>query len=328
MVVGRRALLWSLALGAACLVVPPARAEDYPNRPIRMILPFSAGGGVDVLARLAAQHLSEKLGQSVVIENRVGGGGAVGASAVARAAPDGYTLLFHTTSSAVVFALMRKNLPYDPIKAFEPVTLVSRFPLAVFSNPDLPAKTMPDFVRLLKDNPGKYSYGSSGYGSITHLGAELFKFLANVDIAHIPYAGNAPALIDLLAGRIAMIIDGVPPQVENVKAGKVRALAVTTAERSDKFPDVPTMIESGFPGYELSFWTAIYAPAGTPKPIVDKLASAMAAAMKDRDLIERMQQLGYTGVGSTPEELNRYWHSQLERYGEIMRKAGIAPISE
>lgn len=310
------------ALGLMC-VLPAAAFAQYPNRPIRLIVPFAAGGGVDLMARLAAQALSEELKENVIVENQPGASGTLATMNVAKADPDGYTLMFHTTSSSVINAVTFTNLKYDPLKALVPVTLVSQFPLAVFTYPELPAKTMAEFVALLKANPGKYNYGSSGYGSIVHLGAELFKSLAHVDIKHIPYKGNAPALTDLLAHRIEMIIDGVPPQVANVEAGKIRALAVTTAKRSDKLPNVPTMIESGIAGYELSFWTAIFAPSGTPKPVVDLIASKLGDAMKKQKLTARMKDLGADGVGSSPEALDRFWHNEIDRYRKIVETSGI-----
>ena len=310
------------ALSLLC-VFPVGAYAQYPNRPIRLIVPFAAGGGVDLMARLAAQALSEELKENVIVENQPGASGTLATMNVAKADPDGYTLMFHTTSSSVINAVTFTNLKYDPLKALVPVTLVSQFPLAVFTYPELSAKNMAEFVALLKANPGKYNYGSSGYGSIVHLGAELFKSLAHVDIKHIPYKGNAPALTDLLAHRIEMIIDGVPPQVANVEAGKIRALAVTTAKRSDKLPNVPTMIESGIAGYELSFWTAIFAPAGTPKPIVDLIASKLGDAMKKQKLIARMKDLGADGVGSSPETLDRFWHQEIDRYRKIVETSGI-----
>ena len=310
------------ALGLMC-VLPAGAFAQYPNRPIRLIVPFAAGGGVDLMARLAAQALSEELKENVIVENQPGASGTLATMNVAKADPDGYTLMFHTTSSSVINAVTFTNLKYDPLKALVPVTLVSQFPLAVFTYPELPAKNMAEFVALLKANPGKYNYGSSGYGSIVHLGAELFKSLAHVDIKHIPYKGNAPALTDLLAQRIEMIIDGVPPQVANVEGGKIRALAVTTAKRSDKLPNVPTMIESGIAGYELSFWTAIFAPAGTPKPIVDLIASKLSDAMKKQKLIARMKDLGADGIGSSSEALDRFWHQEIDRYRKIVETSGI-----
>jgi tripartite-type tricarboxylate transporter receptor subunit TctC len=215
------------------------------------------------------------------------------------------------------------NLPYDPLKALVPVSLVTQFPLAVFTNPQIPARNMREFVALLKANPGKYNYGSSGYGSIVHLGGEMFKSLAKVDIVHVPYKGNAPALTDLFAGRIAMMIDGVPPELGNVKAGKVVALAVTTAKRSAALPDVPTMIESGIPGYELSFWTAIFAPAHTPKPILDLIAKKLHEGLQKPEVVAQLDKLGAEGVGSTPEQLDAFWHKELTRYKKIADEFNI-----
>lgn len=295
----------------------------YPDRPIRLIVPFAAGGGVDLMARIAAKYLGAELGQTVVVENQPGAGGTLATGNVARADPDGYTLLFHTTSSGVINAVVFKKLPYDPMVDLRPVTLVSRFPLAVFVNPEVPAKTMKEFISLLKANPDQYNYGSSGYGSIVHLGAELFKSLAGVQLKHIPYKGNAPVLTDLIAGRITMMIDGVPPQIQNVEAGKVRALAVTTASRSEKLPDVPTMIESGVPGYELSFWTAIFAPAKTPQAIIDLIAAKMNKVMKNPEVVARMKELGSEGIGSSAAELDSFWRQELSRYRKIVSDASI-----
>ncbi len=316
------AVLWTLALLTVGLPMT-AHAQQYPNKPIRLVVPFAAGGGVDMMARLAAKALGEELKQTVVVENQPGASGTIATMNVAKSEPDGYTLMWHTTSSSVINAVTFSNLKYDPLTALVPVSLANQFPLAIFTYPKLPVKNMAEFVALLKANPGKYNYGSSGYGSIVHLGAELFKSLANVDIKHIPYKGNAPALTDLIAGRIEMIIDGVPPQVANVEAGKVRALAVTTAKRSQKLPDVPTMIESGMPGYELSFWTAVFAPAATPKPVVDLIAAKLGEAMKKPEVVQRMKDLGADGVGSSAEEMTRFWHQELDRYRKIVAGSGI-----
>jgi tripartite-type tricarboxylate transporter receptor subunit TctC len=307
---------------ASLLSIVTAHAE-YPDRPLRLIVPFAAGGGVDLMARLVAKALGSELKQTIIIENEPGASGILATMNVARSSPDGYTLMFHTTSSSVINAVTHTNLPYDPLKALIPVSLVSQFPLAIFTYPSFPAKNMTEFVALLRANPGKYNYGSSGYGSIVHLGGELFKSLAQVDIKHVPYKGNAPALTDLLAGRIEMMIDGVPPQLGNIDAGKIRALAVTTAKRSEKMPDVPTMIESGIPGYELSFWTAIFAPAGTPRPIVDLLAAKLGDAMKKPELMQRMHDLGADGIGSSPADLDSFWHQEINRYRSIVKTSGI-----
>lgn len=318
---------WALA-GAMLVQAGFAAAQsnapaDFPNRPIRLIVPFAAGGGVDLMARIAAKALGNELKQTVIVENKPGASGTVAALAVSHAEPDGYTLIFHTTSSSTINAVTFTNLPYNPLKALVPVSLAIQFPLVVLTNPKIPAKNMREFVALLKANPGKYNYGSSGYGSIVHLGGEMFKSLAKVDIVHVPYKGNAPALTDLFAGRIAMMIDGVPPELGNIKAGKVRALAVTTAKRSPALPDVPTMIESGIPGYELSFWTAIFAPASTPKPILDLIAKKLHDGLQKPDVVARLNTLGAEGVGSTPEQLDAFWHTELARYKKVADEFNI-----
>lgn len=239
------------------------------------------------------------------------------------AAPDGYTLVFHSVSSAVVNAVVLKKLSYDPIKDFAPVSLVARFPFVMVVNPDLPANDMKEFIALLKANPGRHSYGSSGVGTGIHLAAELFKSIAQVHIVHVPYKGTAAVMADLLAGRVAMLIDGVPPQVKNIASGKVRALAVTTTTRSEVLPQVPTMVESGLAGYDIPFWTAIFAPAKTPRAIVGKLAAETGKAMKHPEAVERLKQVGAEGVGSTPETLEQFWKQQLRLYGKIVKDSGI-----
>src|SRR5262245_12433979 len=236
--------------------------ESYPTKPIKLIVPLAAGGGIDFTARAAAQKLSDVLGQQVVVENQGGGGGIIGVNAVARAAPDGYTLLYHSVTG-VVSSVVGKDLPYDWLRDLAPVALVTRFAPVLVINPSLSAKDLKEFIALAKANPGKFSYGSSGAGTAIHLASEPFKAAAGVDIVHVPYRGNAGVMPDLLAGRIAMLIDGVPPQVKNIQSGVVRALAVTTRTRTPALPDVPTMIEQGL-DYEVPYWTAIYAPAATP----------------------------------------------------------------
>ena len=292
-------------------------------KPIRLLVPFAVGGGIDLMARITAQRLSEQLGQQVVVENQGGGGGTIASAAVARAAPDGYTLVFHSVSSAVVNAVTLPDLSYDPIGGFAPVSLAVRFPLVMVINPDVPAAGLREFVALLKANPGKYSYGSSGTGTGIHIAGELFKSIAQVDIVHIPYKGTSAALTDVLAGRVAMLIDGVPPQVANINSGKVRALAVTTTTRSAVLPTVPTMVEAGIAGYDIPFWTAIFAPAKTPKAVIDRIAAETSRAMKQPDTVKRLQELGAEGVGSTPEELERFWRQQLALYGTIVKNANI-----
>jgi tripartite-type tricarboxylate transporter receptor subunit TctC len=307
-----------IVLGSAVvLAISGATAQDsYPAKPIKLIVPLAAGGGIDFTARTTAQKLSDALGQQVVVENQGGAGGTLGISAVVRAAPDGYTLLYHSVSG-VVSSAVGKDLPYDWLRDLAPVSLVTRFAPVLIINPSLPAGDLKEFIALAKANPGKFSYGSSGAGSAIHLASELFKAAAGVDIVHVPYRGNAGVMPDLLAGRIAMLIDGVPAQAKNIESGVVRALAVTTRARTPALPNVPTMMEQGL-HYEVPYWTAIYAPATTPKAIVDRLAQGIAQTMKDPAVVDRLQQAGTEAVGSTPQELDTFNRDQLALYRGIV----------
>jgi tripartite-type tricarboxylate transporter receptor subunit TctC len=308
-------LLATLAVVAA--LSSPATAQDYPSRPIKLIVPLAAGGGIDFTARVMAQKLSDVIGQQVVVENQGGAGGTIGINAVARSAPDGYTLLYHSVSG-VVSAVVSKDLPYDWLKDFSSVSLVTRFAPVLVINKELPAQNLKEFIALAKENPGKYSYGSSGAGTAIHLASELFKLQAGVDIVHVPYRGNAGVMPDLIAGRIAMLIDGVPAQAKNIQSGVVRALAVTTRARSSALPDVPTTIEQGV-DYEVPYWTAVFAPAATPKPIVDKLSAEIARAMKDPEVVERLKAVGTEAVGSSPAEMDALNREQIALYQKIVQ---------
>ena len=299
------------------LSVESTTAQDgYPAKPIKLIVPLAAGGGIDFTARLAAQKLSDVLGQQVVVENQGGAGGTLGINAVARAAPDGYTLLYHSVSG-VVSAAVGKDLPYDWLRDLAPVSLVTRFAPVLIINPAVPASDLKEFIALAKAKPGKLSYGSSGPGTAIHLASELFKAAAGIDIVHVPYRGNAGVMPDLLAGRIAMLIDGVPAQTKNIESGVVRALAVTTRTRSPALPNVPTMIEQGL-DYEVPYWTAVYAPAATPKAIVDKVAADIARTMKDPGVVQRLADAGTEAVGSNPQELDVFNRDQVALYRRIV----------
>jgi tripartite-type tricarboxylate transporter receptor subunit TctC len=279
-------------------------------------VPLAAGGGIDFTARTAAQKLSEVLGQQVVVENQGGAGGMLGVNAVVRAAPDGYTLLYHSVSGGVS-SLVGKDLPYDWLRDLAPVSLVTRFAPVLIVNPVLPARDLKELIALAKANPGKYSYGSSGAGTAIHLASELFKATAGIDVVHVPYRGNAGVMPDLLAGRIDMLIDGVPAQAKNIESGVVRALAVTTRTRSSALPNVPTMIEQGV-DYEVPYWTAIYAPGATPKPIIDKLAAEIAKAMRDPAVVSRLKDVGTEAVGSSAQELDTFNRDQFALYRRIV----------
>ncbi len=305
---------------AAC-PSPAAAQADYPSRPIKMIVPFPAGGGIDMTARIAAQSLSGILGQQIVIQNQGGAGGAIGTDAVVKAEADGYTLLYHSTTG-MVHAAVTDGLPYDWLRDLAPVSIVTRFAPVMIVSPTLPAKDLREFIALLKANPGKYSYASSGRGTAVHLAELLFLQKAGVDMLHIPYRGTVAAMPDILTGRVAMMIDGVPVQTKNIQSGAVRALAVTTAARSPALPDVPTMRESGL-DYELPFWTAIYAPAQTPSAIIKKLADAIGKAMRSDEVVRRLGEVGTESVGSPPAELDALTREQFSLYRAIARSSGL-----
>ncbi len=310
-----------LVLGLASssfISAAPARAQnDFPSRPIKMIVPFPPGGGIDVTARIAAQAMTEVLGQQIVVQNQGGAGGAIATDSVVKAAPDGYTLLYHSTTG-IVHAAVTENLPYDWLRDLAPVSIVTRFAPVMIVSPTLPVHNLKEFIALLKANPGKYSFASSGTGTAVHLAEELFKQKAGVDMIHVPYHGTVAAMPDLLAGRVAMMIDGVPVQTENIRKGTVRALAVTTSTRSPALPDVPTMKESGL-DYEVPFWTAIYVPIQTPKPVVAKLAAAIGKAMHEDAVIKRLAAVGTEAVGSGPDELDALTHQQFNLYRGIVQ---------
>ncbi len=313
-----RKLLRGLAW-AACVLACGAAAHaqsDYPSRPIKMYVPFPPGGGIDVTARIAADKLSQILGQQIAIINQGGGGGAIATDAVARAEPDGYTLLYHSVTG-ITHAAVTADLPYDWLRDLAPVSLITRFAPVMIVTPTLPVKTMADFIALLKANAGKYSYGSSGTGTAVHLATELFKQKAGVDIVHVPYRGTIAVLPDLMSGRVVMMIDGVPAEAKNIQNGTVKALAVTTATRSPVLPDVPTMKEVGL-DYEVPFWTGLYAPVRTPRTVIDKLAAAANAAMHDPDVVKRLNAIGTEGVGSSPSELDTATRDQFALYRKIV----------
>ena len=315
-----RKLLQSIAW-AACLLVlfgAPAHAQaDFPERPIKMYVPFPPGGGIDVTARIAANKLGEILGQQIAIINQGGGGGAIATDAVVRAEPDGYTLLYHSVTG-ITHAAVTANLSYDWLRDLAPVSLVTRFAPVMVVSPNLPVKDMKDFIALLKANPGKYSYGSPGTGTAVHLATELFKQQAGVDIVHVPYRGTIAVLPDLMSGRVLMMIDGVPAEVKNIQNGTVKALAVTTAERSPALPDVPTMKEVGL-DYEVPFWTGIYAPIRTPTAVVDKLAAAIHQVVHDAEVTKKLAAIGTEGVGSIPAELDAATREQFAMYRAIVK---------
>jgi tripartite-type tricarboxylate transporter receptor subunit TctC len=320
MIVRRFAML--LTAFALLALVLPASAQNYPSRSITIVIPFPAGGSADTLARLIGAKLSESLGQAVVVENKPGAGGNLGTDAVAKAAPDGYTLLLTPSSIAIAPALYTK-LPFDPIKDFAPVTLVGSIPMVVVVYPEFPPKTLLELIALAKAKPGEISYASAGNGSTNHLAVELFKIKTGIDMLHIPYRGNPLAIVDVIAGRVPVFFDFVLTGLPHVREGKVRALAVTGAHRSSVMPDVPTVAEAGVPGFEASTWFGVYAPAGTKPAIVEKLNTEILAVLAMPAIRDRLTGLGVDILAEGPQGLAALTKSDLEKWGPIVQKAGV-----
>jgi tripartite-type tricarboxylate transporter receptor subunit TctC len=312
-------------IAALTLSVQPAAAQDYPSRTVTIAVPYAAGGGVDVVTRLVAQHLSAKLGQSFVVDNRTGAAGLIASTSVAKATPDGYTLLLGTDAQLAAQVTLRKALPYDPLKDYEPVALVGATPFGLIVNASLPAKSVSDLIRLAKEQPGKISFGSSGAGGVPHLLTELFMSMSGTKMTHVPYKGTAQALNDVVAGHVPMTFSGLVPVVGLLKQGKVRVLGVSSKKRVAVMPDVPPIAESGVPGFEAVAWLMIVAPAGTPKPIIDKLHAEISAIAKQPDIQARFDQVGYLPPEPTPQaDLRGLIKSEIARWGKVIEGAGIA----
>ncbi|MCJ8142832.1 tripartite tricarboxylate transporter substrate binding protein [Ancylobacter sp. A5.8] len=309
-------------LSAAVLFAPGlATAQDFPSRPVTLVIPFAAGGSTDLVGRLIAERMSQELGQPVVVENRGGAGGTLGTAAVAKATPDGYTMLMGTVSTHALNQALYKNLPYDPDKSFAPVSLLVVVPNVLVVNPEFPAKTVQELIDILKANPDKYSYASSGNGTPLHLSGELFNSMAGVDMQHIPYKGAGPALVDVLGNQVPIMFDNLPSSSDHIKSGKLRALGVTTKERAPSFPDVPAIAET-IPGYETYTWNALFAPAGTPPEVVAKLNAAANNALKDPKVQARLADFSATVVGSTPEELGEHVKKEVAKWAPIVKATG------
>jgi tripartite-type tricarboxylate transporter receptor subunit TctC len=297
--------------------------ETYPTRPIQLIVPFGAGGSTDIVARVVAEKLSGQLGQQVVVENKVGAGGTIASGYVAKAAPDGYTLIFHTSSSAAIVPLVYRNLQYETAKAFRPVSLLCLAPTVMVINKDIPAKNLAEFIAYAKANPGKLSYASSGSGAILHLQGELFQQLTGTKLVHVAYKSFPVGHQDLIAGRIAMLFDNVVAQVPKIKAGQVRALGVSSAERVGIFPDVPPLSEVGMPTFKNGSWFSIFTPAGVPDAIVRKLELASIEAVKDPVVRQRMVDLGTIPVGSTSGELEKHWQAEIQYWRPLVERLNL-----
>ncbi|KLK93022.1 ABC transporter substrate-binding protein [Microvirga vignae] len=319
----RQALLISGALLAStALGLGPSTAQTFPTRPITMVVPFAAGGSTDVVARIIAQKMSEGLGQQVIIENVAGAGGSTGAARVAKAEPDGYTILMGTVATHALNPLMLKRKPYDAMTDFTPVSLLVLVPNVLVVHPSLPAKTVPELIALLKADPSKHNYASSGVGTPLHLSGELFKSMAKVSMQHIAYRGSGPALNDVVAGQVPIMFDNLPSASEFIRAGTLRGIAVTTKERAPSFPDMPTIAES-LPGYETYTWNALFAPPKTPKEMVDRLNAEAREAVADPAVQERLKTFSATVVGSTPEALAEHVKTEIAKWTPVVKEAGV-----
>jgi tripartite-type tricarboxylate transporter receptor subunit TctC len=315
--------LFALACALICAVAyGPAAADDYPSRPITLIVPYAAGGGNDLMARLAADKMSAALGQPIVIENRGGAGGSIATRQVAHAAPDGYTLGLGGTGTLAVDPTLYQNVGYDPRRDFAPVGLIATSALVVLVNPQVPAKTIPELIALAKAEPGKLTFASAGVGSGIHLGAELFASMAGIKLTHIPYKGSAPALTDLIGGHVSIYFSSLPPAIGLVQDGKVRALAVTGPERSKTFPDLPTVAEAGLPGYAAVLHYGIVAPAGTPAAIVARLNQALNAALATPDMRQRFALEGAEPLPSTPAEYAADIDREEAKWAKVVKTSG------
>ena len=313
------------ACAASLLQATGALAQAWPAKPIRLMVPFPPGGSTDIVARIVAQKLGERLGQSIVLENRGGAGGTLGTAMVAKAVPDGYTLGVASTSTHVVAPSVYTRLDYDPVKDFAPVSLMAVSPYLLVVTPSVPAKTLQELIALAKKEPGKLNYASAGIGSTTHLAMEMLKSVSGTYMLHIPYSGNGPAGTAVVGGQVELLFGSLPSLLSNAKAGRVRALAVGTPKRSASLPDVPTVAESGYPGFDASLWLAIVAPAGTPQAILDRLQKEIASVVATPETREALDKAGAEPLTSTPAELAAMIREGVSRYAAVIKSAGIKP---
>jgi len=307
------------------LLAGGVQAQQYPSKPIRLMVPFPPGGSTDIVARIVAQKLGAQLGQQLVIENRGGAGGTLGTAVVAKAPADGYNLVVGTTSTHVVAPSVYQKLEYDPVKDFAPISLMAVTPYLLVVNPNVAAKSVKELVALMKAQPGKLNYASAGVGSTTHLAMEMLKGASQTYALHIPYNGNGPAGTAVIAGQVEILFGSLPAVLPHAKSGKVRALAVGTLKRSPSLPDVPTVAESGYPGFDASLWLAIMAPAGTPAPVVERLNKEVIAAVSAKDTAELLDKNGAEPVTSTPAELAAMIKDGVVKYAKVVKDAGVKP---
>jgi tripartite-type tricarboxylate transporter receptor subunit TctC len=312
----------ALGIAAACGAAAQAGAQPYPNKPVRVIVPYAPGGGTDLTARVVGAKVGEAFGQQVIVENRPGGAGMIGAELVAKAAPDGYTVLLATPAEMAINPHLFAKMTYQPERDLAPVSLAVSTPLILVVHPAMPVKSVKELVALARAKPGRITSASAGPGGVQHMALELLKMTAKVDIVHVPYKGAGPAIPDLIGGHVDMFFSGMPPAVPHVKSGKLRALAVTTPKRSPAAPDVPTMDEAGVTGFDINNWFAYFVPAGTPADVVARLNAEINRALRLQDVKDRLAPQGAETVGTTPEELARYVRSESEKYARLIRASG------
>jgi tripartite-type tricarboxylate transporter receptor subunit TctC len=319
----RRQAMIGISGGLIGVAVPRGRAQAaYPSRNIKLLVPYPAGGTTDLLGRLVADQIKSGLNAVVVVENKPGAATTIGAEQVARSEPDGYTIMIATSTTLAINKTLYKKLPYDPVKDFAPISLVAAVPFALIINPGIPAKTLAEFIAYAKANPG-LAYGSAGNGSPHHLGAEMLRSAAGIDIRHVPYRGSVPAMLDVIAGHIPFMVVDLQPALQQIKEGKVRVLGVTTSKRVTAAPDIPTIAEGGLPGYELVAWQGIVAPAGTPRAVVDALAGQIAELLSDPETKARLTTLSLEALpGSTPDSFAAFIKTEVDRWADIVKKSG------
>ena len=323
-----RPALGFIVLGAVLSVLGSAQAQNYPSRPVKIVVPTPPGGPVDVVGRLTANYLQTSLGQAFVVENRAGAGNTIGSKDAAAATPDGYTLLYSAASGLIIAPLLHPDAGYDPLTSFDPVALVGASPSILVVNPAVPAKTVQELVAYAKANPGKVNFSSGGVGVLPHLIGELFKARAGIDIVHVPYKGGGPSITDLLAGNVQMTFENVSVLLPLIQAGKLRALAVTTPKRIPQLPDTPTMIESGFPNFVTVAWTGLLAPAHTPAPIIAKLNTAINQGLKTPELAGALAKVSVDPLGGTPQDFTETMKTELARWSPIVKSLGLDRLAQ
>jgi tripartite-type tricarboxylate transporter receptor subunit TctC len=317
--------IFRAALALLCVLLLPAAAvaQNYPNKPIRLIVAFPPGGSTDIIARIVGHKLGERLGQQVVIDNRGGAGGTIGTEIAARANPDGYTLTMGTTTTHVIAAGVYKKLKYDPVNDFAPLTLVATTPYLLVVNPGVKANSLKEFIALVKSQPGKLNFASAGTGSTTQLAMEMLKTAAGIDIVHVPYNGNGPANTATVGGQVQALFGSMPAVLPQAKAGRLRPLAVGTAKRSPSLPDVPTVAESGYPGFDASLWLGFFAPKGTPTPILKRLQTELTGIAQSPEMKEQFERNGASALTTTPAELTKLLKAETDKYAKVIKAAGI-----